>query len=141
MRHLRIGARLRIALFCALAATLLLVPLASTGAAKRATPKTTTVEASGGPGPYSWEWSPADVTISKGEVVRWKNTTDVTHHLKSWDGPWDLSKNLDTGSTTAMRFKKPGVYRYWCDTITHADVFYVGYERICTGMCGTITVR
>lgn len=99
------------------------------------------MSAAGGPYAFLWEWSPAEVTISKGERVTWINPTSATHHITSWDGRWDVAEHLDTDATVTLRFKKPGVYRYWCDVSTHADIVHAGTERICVGMCGVITVE
>lgn len=141
MRSSRLYARSRTGVAVALTAVVLLVPLASSRAAEASASKKTTVEAAGGPLPYTWEWSPADVTISKGGVVRWNNSTDAVHHVTSWDGAWDVSKHVDTGDSVAIKFKKRGTYRYWCDIAGHADILHIGPQKLCIGMCGTITVE
>ena len=117
------------------------LPLPAGDASARRKAETTTVEASGGPAPFTWSWTPSDITIAKGDVVAWTNTTGVTHRVTSWDGSWEVAEHLEAGDSARIRFKQPGVYQYWCDIMGHADLIYVGTERICVGMCGTITVE
>ena len=142
MRSARPQTRSRIGIVLALCIALLVAPLPSSkGGTRRSGPKTTTVEATGGPLPFTWQWTPPDVTIAKREVVRWNNSTDAVHHVTSWDGPWNTSRHVDSGESTAIKFKRRGVYRYWCDITGHADIVHVGTQSFCVGMCGTITVE
>lgn len=140
MRSSGLEPRFRIGTAVVLSVALLLVPLASNGGAQQPAPKTT-VEAAGGPLPFTWQWAPAEVTVPKGGVVRWNNSTDAVHHVTSWEGQWNVSKHVDTGESTKVKFRKRGVYRYWCDITGHADIVHVGTESFCVGMCGTITVE
>ncbi len=100
-----------------------------------------TVVATGGPGPFSWGWDPAQLTIRRGEKVMWKNPTDVVHHVTFWEGPGAPHRHLHAGGSAGFKFKKPGVYKYWCDITFHAYIVDTGYNRVCLGMCGEITVR
>ena len=120
----------------------LLVAVPAAGSAHQAPPSnTTTVTAAGGPLPFTWAWDPAEVSIARGEKVTWTNPTDAAHHVTAWEGKWDAAEHLDMGSKVTLRFKKPGVYKYWCDILGHADIVFVGTERVCVGMCGVIRVE
>jgi plastocyanin len=100
-----------------------------------------TVVAEGGPFPYSWGWVPAEVTIHGRGRVTWENPTDAVHHVTFWDGPTKTSEHVGVGGSVTLRFRKPGVHRYWCDIFGHADIVYLGTERICVGMCGEVVVE
>jgi plastocyanin len=114
---------------------------ASSTVRQRRAAQTATVTAAGGPYAFLWQWDPAEITISKGDRVRWENPTSAEHHVTAWDGPWKTEEHVASDGTMTLRFKKPGVYRYWCDVSTHADIVYAGDQRICVGMCGVITVE
>jgi hypothetical protein len=55
--------------------------------------------------------------------------------------------NMETGVAFVGRKKWRGVplsngtYEYLCDIFGHAQLVDVGPERVCIGMCGTVTVR
>ncbi|MFN2588001.1 MAG: hypothetical protein ABR613_07785 [Actinomycetota bacterium] len=123
------------------AASLVAVPVSPSPAAGGAAPKSATVVAEGGPAPFTWEWNPPAVTIGRRGRVTWENPTDTTHHVTFWDGPGAPHGHLDPGGTAAIRFRKPGVYKYWCDIFGHADIVTLGYDRVCVGMCGEVTVE
>jgi plastocyanin len=79
-------------------------------------------------------WSPATVTISKGDSVRW-HASSGTHHVKAYGGNWTYSKQLSPGSTTpARKFRKHGTFKFFC-TI-HGSVS----GGVCSGMCGKVVV-
>ncbi|MDQ4024600.1 MAG: hypothetical protein M3217_03780, partial [Actinomycetota bacterium] len=99
------------------------------------------VLAAGGPFPFTWEWTPSDVTIASGGRVTWENPTDAVHHVTFWDGPRKGTAHVDVRGSATLRFKEAGVYKYWCDIFGHADIVTVGYDRVCVGMCGEITVE
>lgn len=99
------------------------------------------VQAALGTYPGTWEWVPADITIKAGDDVEWENPTDETHRIISWDGEWKVRTPLSPGDSTRLRFKRRGVYRYYCSMSFHGDILYLGTERLCVGMCGTITVE
>ena len=101
----------------------------------------TTVNAVEGAAPGTWAWEPADVTISAGERVVWRNETTSAHGLSAWDGRWKVTTPIDAGDSAGLRFRKPGVYSYRCPVQLHSDVLYIGTERVCVGMCGTVTVE
>jgi plastocyanin len=99
------------------------------------------VVADGGPQPFTWEWTPADLTIRSRGKVTWLNPTEAVHHVTFWDGPGAKHQHLHPGGSATLTLRKPGVYSYWCDIFGHADIVTVGPERFCVGMCGTITVE
>lgn len=112
----------------------------ATGEPRDLQAETHVVEAAAATLPRTWEWDPADATIAVGDKVTWENPTDADHGVESWDGNWDVREILEPGATNTLRFKKPGVYSYRCNVWLHSDILYLGTERLCVGMCGTITV-
>lgn len=80
-------------------------------------------------------WSPATVTISRGDSVKWHATSGV-HHIKAYGGNWTYSKQINQGATTpARRFAQAGTFKFFC-TI-HGSVS----GGVCTGMCGKVVVH
>lgn len=92
--------------------------------------------------PDGLKFDPADITIPKGGIVTWINTSDLPHTatddpskasnpanaaLPSGAEPWD-SGNVDPGGSWSYTFDTPGTYKYFC----------VPHEA--AGMVGTITV-
>lgn len=116
-------------------------PGSAEGLSRTHKPKTFVVKAAGGPVPFTWAWAPAEITISAGDRVTWKNPTDATHHVTAWGEGWTTAAHVDIGGDFTYRFKKPGVYRYWCDIVGHADIVYLADEGSCVGMCGVIVVE
>lgn len=62
-----------------------------------------------------FEFSPAEITISEGDIVTWTNNHSVTHTSTSDDGgvEWD-SGPLLPGESFSHIFADPGVYPYHC---------------------------
>lgn len=58
-------------------------------------------------------FSPANLTIAKGDTVTWTNDDSVAHTIASKDGTLN-SKSLSKGDTYSYTFDKPGVYDYFC---------------------------
>ncbi len=56
---------------------------------------------------------PATATVTKGTVVRWKNTGFVGHTSTSNTGLWN-SGPVGPGKTYSRAFKKAGTFRYHC---------------------------
>ncbi|HEX2195535.1 MAG TPA: hypothetical protein VHJ76_01305, partial [Actinomycetota bacterium] len=104
-------------------------------------PRSSSVVAAGGPHPFTWTWDPAEVTIPAGGKVTWENPTEAVHHVTFWRGPSSKSLHLHGRGSATLKFRKPGVYEYLCDIFGHAQLVDVGPERVCIGMCGTVTVR
>ncbi len=100
-----------------------------------------TVVAGGGPHPFTWTWDPDEIAIDGRGKVRWENPTEAVHHVTFWRGPSDKSLHLHPRGAVTMKFRKPGTYEYLCDIFGHAQIVDVGSERVCIGMCGSVTVR
>jgi plastocyanin len=125
---------------------LVALSLTSSGAAVAAPSRASraaaaTVVAEGGSLPFSWKWTPAEVILPGPGRVTWENPTEAPHHVTFWDGPRDDTTHVDVRGSVTVRFKKPGVYKYWCDIFGHAELVEVGAERICIGMCGEVAVE
>jgi plastocyanin len=105
--------RLRLAFFGAL--TLLIVPGVLThtsayGSSERLTTKQVLATESSG----QYTFAPKSVKVKVGTQVRWKNTSDAAHTVTATSKNWSLNKQLGTGKTVALTFKKPGTYKYYC---------------------------
>jgi plastocyanin len=61
-------------------------------------------------------YSPAQITISKGQSVTWTNQDSRDHTVKSADGsPASFtSPNLSPGQSFTQSFPTPGTYPYGC---------------------------
>lgn len=77
-------------------------------------------------GPETFIFSPANITVSVGDTVRWINTDTVPHTSTSDDDVWD-SDNMDPKAEYSFTFEKPGAYPYFC-------AYHAGME-------GTVTVK
>ena len=73
----------------------------------------------------NFTFSPAEITVQRGEQVRWVNQDDIPHVVAA-DGAF-TSPPLDTGDDYARTFAEPGRYEYFCAIHPH--------------MKGTIIVR
>lgn len=71
-------------------------------------------------------FSPADLTISEGDMVTWTNNGNFTHTSTSDGGVWN-SGDLTNGQSFTFTFSSAGTYPYHC--------FYH------PSMTGTITVQ
>jgi plastocyanin len=82
------------------------------------------------------QFSPANLTVSAGTMVTWKNDDAVAHTVTSATGSPDTfnSGNVGGGGTFSHTFGSAGTYPYYC-TIHGAN----GAPP--TGMHGTITVN
>ncbi|HEX2240050.1 MAG TPA: plastocyanin/azurin family copper-binding protein [Actinomycetota bacterium] len=107
------------------------------GALATAHAQGTVVRPTGGPVGPLWAWDPPDVSVAPGTVVTWKNEGAAPHTVTAYDGPWDDNLDLPAGASAKRKFKKPGVYSYYCTTTSHAVL--VG--TTCIGMCGSVTVE
>ncbi len=58
-------------------------------------------------------FSPALMTISRGQSVTWSNSDNQSHTTTSDTGVWD-SRTLTPGQTYTVNFPSPGVYLYHC---------------------------
>lgn len=124
----------------ALSLLVLAAPLSSAAPAARAKGKTHHVHAVGS-WPFQYSWDPAEIEIAAGDKVVWMNETSSEHHITPYDGPWpeDIHLHLEgEGSKASFVFKKPGVYKYYCDLQFHGQLLPGG---LCFGQCGEITVK
>jgi plastocyanin len=76
----------------------------------------------------NFTFSPAEITVSPGTTVTWKNNDDIPHTVTDAADPKTFkSAPLDTGDTFSHVFGEPGTYHYFCSLHAH--------------MQGTIVVR
>jgi plastocyanin len=73
-----------------------------------------------------FSFSPAELVVSRGTRVTWKNMDGEPHTIASTAGAF-RSGALDEEDTFSFQFDQPGTYRYVCTIHPH--------------MSGTITVR
>lgn len=118
-------------------ACLIVAALAPATPVAAARSETHTVTVEGGPAFVLWRFEPPEITVARGDRVRWKNPTPTDHHVAPYEGDWSEVLHLDSGGTATWRFRKTGTYRYRCDIQTHSEM--VG--GICVGQCGTIVVE
>ena len=59
-------------------------------------------------------YDPDVVTIKRGASVSWTNKDKATHTATNSTGDTFDSKDLETGESYAMTFKRPGSYTYRC---------------------------
>jgi len=62
----------------------------------------------------SFAFGPASVTVKAGTIVKWVNDDEVVHSIKSSNGGFTSSGNLNTGNSYEFKFVNPGVYDYSC---------------------------
>ena len=60
------------------------------------------------------KFSPASITVKKGDTIVWANSDERDHTVTADDGSFD-SGNLRTGKTFRRKFEKPGKYKYHCE--------------------------
>ena len=57
-------------------------------------------------------FSPAEITIRRGETVEWVNDDFIDHTATAKNGGWDVM--LAAGKTASRTFEKPGTTHYFC---------------------------
>jgi plastocyanin len=80
-------------------------------------------------------WQPAHRFITRGDRIKWRNTTQLRHNIKSYGGNWSFFRRLPAGTSRSRQFNSTGVFRFRCkihSTITNGA---------CSGMCGIIHVE
>ena len=77
------------------------------GAAAVAAARTMTVQID------NFTFAPADLTVSAGTTVTWKNADDSPHRIADKNGAYS-SAALDTDDSFSHTFTTPGVYNYFC---------------------------
>ena len=60
-----------------------------------------------------FKFTPATVTVTAGQSVRFINKDQEAHTVTSTDHIFD-SAGMDSGDTFTYRFAKPGRYTYFC---------------------------
>jgi plastocyanin len=91
----------------------------------------------------NFRFRPARVSISRGTRVRWHNVTQsTTHTVTAYRGHWSKDTTIAAGDTTSFRFRRRGVYKYYCSIHAHvtSDGRCVANAGISTRMCGSVTV-
>jgi len=83
-------------------------------------------------------WSPARMTIERGDTVKWENAAGgfqaQDHTVKSYGGNWSKNTALSVGASTTKRFTDTGRFKYRC------EVHSVMSSGVCDGMCGAVKV-
>ena len=79
------------------------------------------------------QWSPARVSIARGDRVRWRAVSG-THTVRAYGGNWTFSERINAGESVSHRFRRTGTFRFFCSI--HGNVS--GGD--CTGMCGRVRV-
>ena len=80
-------------------------------------------------------WMPAVRRIHKGDRIVWRNPSDSQHTVTAYSPNWDKNTFLEEGQSTAKRFRRRGVFKYYCELHGH-----VANDGTCHGMCGKIRV-
>jgi plastocyanin len=90
-----------------------------------------------------FRFRPARVSIDRGTRVRWHNVTQgTTHTVTAYRGHWSKDTTIAAGDTTSFRFRRRGVYKYYCSIHAHitSGGRCVANSGVPTRMCGTVTV-
>jgi plastocyanin len=61
-----------------------------------------------------FSFSPTATTVTVGTTVRWKNLDGEPHTVRSVDATAFASNALDQNDSYAVKFDKPGTYKYVC---------------------------
>ena len=80
-------------------------------------------------------WRPAVRRIHKGDRVVWRNPSNDEHTVTAYGRNWNKDTFLPEGGSTAKRFRRRGVFKYYCELHGH-----VAADGTCHGMCGRIRV-
>ena len=89
-----------------------------------------------GSSPTDFSWDPSFRHIMKGDRIVWKNTTEASHRVVAYRGPWSKETTIAPGETTSKRFRRTGSFKYRCTLPGHSTLT----DGTCSGMCGTIHV-
>ena len=84
--------------------------------------------------PQKWCWKPTYRHIVKGDRIRWKNPTGVTHTVTAYGGGWSKDVTIAPGEGTAKKFRRRGSYEFRCRF--HSAMT----DGQCNGMCGVVHV-
>ena len=68
----------------------------------------------------NFAFTPAEITIHRGDSITWTNRDDIPHTITDAAHPPTFrSQALDTDDTVSFTFDKPGVFRYFCSLHPH----------------------
>lgn len=62
----------------------------------------------------NFAFASASVVVKAGTIVKWTNDDQVLHSIKSDNGSFAGSANLNTGDSYEVKFDNPGTYNYAC---------------------------
>jgi len=82
---------------------------------------------------HSVSWSPANVTIVRGGIVRWR-AVHLDHNVYAYGTNWSFGVSIPEGSAAKHRFPRRGTYRFRCTL--HSTLL----NGVCSGMCGSVRV-
>lgn len=57
-------------------------------------------------------FSPAEITISAGDTIQWRNDDFLDHTATESSGAWEV--DLKTGASAERAFPDPGEVKYYC---------------------------
>ncbi len=66
----------------------------------------------------NFTFTPAEITVPAGAVVRWSNHDDIPHSIVGPNGAF-RSAALDTNESYSFAFKTPGTFTYFCGLHPH----------------------
>ncbi len=66
-------------------------------------------------------FQPAHASASRGERVRWSNTSNIIHNVVATSSNWNKHTTLSPGEATGFTFNSNGTYRYRCTRHTGMD--------------------
>lgn len=89
-----------------------------------------------GSSPTDFSWDPDFRHIMKGDRIVWKNTTESSHSVVAYRGPWSKETTIAPAETTSKRFRRTGTFKYRCTRPGHSTLT----DGTCSGMCGTVHV-
>ena len=82
---------------------------------------------------HTVSWSPANVSIVRGGVVKWRSV-HLSHNVYAYGTNWSFGASLPEGSSTNHRFPRRGTFRFRCTL--HSSLL----NGVCSGMCGAVRV-
>jgi hypothetical protein len=89
-----------------------------------------------------WRWRDGSgdnhTFIDRGDYIRWRNPTTVTHNVRSYGVNWSYSRTLDPGESVRRQFNSTGNFRYRCTR--HSSLTEENGRLVCRGQCGIIHV-
>jgi plastocyanin len=114
-------------------AAIIIVVLVTAASAHPIGPRTPTRATKIVKGIGTGHWSPATVTISAGDSIKWKAVNN-RHTVTAYGGHWRFNQQLSVGHPVSFRFTRAGTYRFRC--LFHSTLV----SGQCQGMCGKVVV-